>query len=137
MHEPPRGRRRWPGMRRILPWLLPPLLAGCAVRPSPARVAALNALIGQDETTLVKELGVPTRSFKTGGHTFLAYDQRHVEVVPGWSPYPWGPWGGEWGWGGWGWNNGFPPQIVTYGCETTFELTDNRVSSWSLRGNAC
>ncbi len=121
-------------MRRIIPWLVPLLLAGCAVGPSPARVAALNALIGQDETTLVKQLGVPTRSFTTGGHTFLAYDERHVEVVPGWQPYPWGPWG--WG-GGWGWNYGFPPQAVTYGCETTFELTANRVTSWSLRGNDC
>jgi hypothetical protein len=122
-------------MRRYLPVLFPLVLAGCVIWPSPARVAALNALVGQNETELVRQLGVPTRSFTTGGHTFLAYDERRVDVVPGWQPYPYGPFG--WGWG-WGWSGGgFPPQAVTYTCETTFELNGNIVASWTLRGNAC
>lgn len=111
--------------------LLPLLLAGCVTEAQKA--AALNATIGESETDLVRQLGVPTRSFETAGHRFLAYDTRHYSVVPDYGP--WGYWGG---WPGFGWSAPpLPPGVVEYGCETTFEIDSGRVASWTRRGNSC
>jgi hypothetical protein len=103
--------------------------AACAIGPS--RQQLLAPLIGVSETELVQRMGVPTRSFETGGIRFLAYDERHVDVIPGVGPFPgWGPW--YYGYGG-----GLPPEVVVRSCETTFEIAGGRVRSFSLRGNDC
>jgi hypothetical protein len=108
-------------------------LAGCQY-PSAQKIRSLNALIGQPETDLIRQYGVPTRTYEVNGHKFLAYDQHHVDYIPG-DPGFWG-----WGWGpywpGWG-GGGFPPEIVDRTCDTTFEVVAGRVQSWSLRGNDC
>ena len=60
-----------------------PLLAACT-QPTPQdRQAALQPLVGQSETDLVRRMGVPTRSVDVDGHRFLAYLQRDVTVLPG------------------------------------------------------
>jgi len=133
----PRGGRRDTAGRLARSGLglaLPVLLVACAVGPSPARVAALNATIGMSEADLVRAYGVPTRSIDADGHRFLAYVQSHTTIIPGSGGWP------GWGWPGWGWGpgwGGFPPEVVEYSCETTFELTKSRVVSWNLRGNDC
>ncbi len=111
-------------------------MSACAY-PNPEKVAALNALVGKSEQELVKAFGVPNRSIDTGGHRYLAYSRSRIETIPG-SP-GFGPWGGPYygywgGWGGWG---GFPPEVVTRDCDTTFDLQNGVVLSWSQRGNAC
>ncbi len=112
-------------------------LAGCAY-PNPQHVAAMNALVGKSETDLVHALGVPSRTYDTGGHKFLAYSRSKLESTPGSPGFgPWGGWGyGYWGggYGGWG---GFPPEIIQRDCETTFDLLGGTVQSWSFRGNDC
>jgi hypothetical protein len=122
-------------MRRIAPLALLLALVACHTGPSPERIAFLNSLIGDSQTDLVRRLGVPNRTFETGGHTFLAYDQNSTQVIPG-PPtpdfYPWGPLGWGWGWPGYS-----PPTVVQLGCETTFEIADGKVLHWTLRGNAC
>ena len=112
-------------------------LAGCGDGGA-ARLAFLASLVGQYETDLVRQLGVPTRSYETDGRKFLAYDQRRLDIIPA------GPFFGGFGYGRFGyWGPGlglygaFPPSVVERGCETTFELAGGRVASWSLRGNAC
>ena len=119
--------------------LLPLLLAACGDGGA-ARRAYLASLIGQNETDLVRQLGVPTRTYEAGGRKFLAYDQRRLDVIPA------GPFFGGFGYGyggfghwgpGFGLYGAFPPAMVERGCETTFELDGNRVAGWSLRGNAC
>ena len=112
-------------------------LAGCAY-PNAQHVAAMNALVGKSETDVVKTLGVPSRAIETGGHKYLAYSRSKIETIPGdygfgpgWG-WGWGHWGG--GWGGWG---GFPPEIVQRDCETTFDMVNGVVQSWSFRGNDC
>jgi hypothetical protein len=77
---------------------------------------------------------VPSRTYETGGHKFLAYRRSKLESTPGdFGPWGWG--GGYWGrWGGWG---GFPPEIVQRDCETTFDLLNGVVQSWNFRGNDC
>ncbi len=108
--------------------LLLGLLAGCTNQLA-ARQAYLNQFIGHNESDLVQGMGVPTRSFETGGVTYLAYNESRVDVIPGTAG--WGP--PFWGWYG----GGFPPQVVTLSCETTFAVSDGVVQSYTLRGNAC
>jgi hypothetical protein len=117
-------------------------LVGCAY-PNPQHVAAMNALVGKSESDVVRTLGVPSRTIDTGGHRYLAYSRSRIETIPGdpgfgpgWGG--WGGWGGGWGYGYWGggWG-GFPPEIVQRDCETTFDLENGVVQSWSFRGNNC
>jgi hypothetical protein len=93
------------------------------------RQAYLSRFIGQPESAVVQQMGVPNRSIETGGVKYLAYDEHRVDFIPGtpgYSPFYWGWYGA-----------GFPPQVVNLNCETTFELTDGTVKSFTLRGNAC
>jgi len=109
------------------------LALGACAYPNPQHVAALNQLVGKSETQLVQVMGVPSRHYDSGGHRFLAYSKSRIDTIPG-DPGPWwGPYGGYWG-GGWG---GFPPEVVTRDCETTFDLVGGVVKNWGLRGNDC
>lgn len=113
---------------RLVP-LLALVVAACADPAAIARhQARLNAHIGQTETDLVRELGVPTRSFEADGHRFLSYVATHLDIWPGGPVYRFG----RFGYGG-----GFPPQIVQWRCDTTFELMGGRVIAWKQRGNNC
>lgn len=118
-------------MRRFAPWFLLAVLTACT--PGFDRPAFLTTFVGQPEAEVVRRLGVPTRTFETGGRRFLAYAERRVDVVPA------GPFFGGFGYfgGGYGYYGAFPSQVVERGCETTFEVADGRVVTWSLRGNAC
>jgi hypothetical protein len=113
---------------RILAVLL--LLSACAGGLA-ARRAALAPLVGQSEADLVRALGVPTRSFDSGGHRFLEYEARDVSIIPGLPGHGFGPWGS------WGYYGAMPPQVVERVCDTTFEVANGRVASFTLRGNAC
>jgi hypothetical protein len=114
-------------MRRSLFALL--LLTGCTAEIRAARQAALNTTIGMDEPTLVRTVGVPTRTLDTEGHRFLAYSDQRVDYVPTFGAYG--------GYGRFGfYNDGFVvPEARN--CETTYELDAGRVTSWAQRGNAC
>ncbi len=116
-------------MRRIV-LALAILLVGC-VNQLAQRQAYLAQFVGKPEAVLVQQLGVPTRSFETGGVRFLAYTESRVDVVPGIPAYGFGP--PYWGWYG----GAFPPQVVNLVCETTFAVSDGIVRSSTLRGNAC
>jgi hypothetical protein len=111
------------------------LALGACAYPNPGHVAALNALVGKSETQLVQAMGVPSRSYDSGGHRFLAYSKSRIDTIPG-GGGPYGPWWGPYGYWGGGWG-GFPPEVVTRDCETTFDLVGGVVKSWGLRGNDC
>ena len=107
------------------------LLAGCADNGVSDRIATLNTFIGQPEAVVVRQMGVPTRSYAVGGERYLAYTQSQTDFVPAvpgvWTPYD--------GWnGGFG---GFPPGKVERSCETTFEIDQGVVRTVMLRGNFC
>ncbi|MCQ8279043.1 hypothetical protein NFI95_11350 [Acetobacteraceae bacterium KSS8] len=133
---------------RSILFLFPLLaVAGCAV-PSAEQRRALDSMIGRSETDLLRTYGVPTRTFSTNGHTFLAYVQNETSFspgTPGWGGWGWGGgwggWGGGWGpgWGGWGggWGGGFPPSYYQSSCATTFEVNNGVVAGWTLRGDGC
>ena len=115
-------------MRRAVLLLLTALLVDC-VNQFAARQAALSHFVGQPEADLVQQMGVPTRTYETGGVKYLAYDERRVDIIPGfpsYNPFFAGYYGG-----------GFPPQVVELSCETTFEIAAGVVKAFTLRGNAC
>ncbi len=109
------------------------VLGACANQALEARRARLASLVGQSEIDLVRQMGVPTRTLTLNGEKFLAYDDRRIEFVPGFygGPLGWGP-----GWGPWGWGPS-PPMAIERGCETTFEISGGKVTSFSLRGPEC
>jgi hypothetical protein len=114
------------------------LLVGCAYDPA-ARAARLQVFVGQPVAVLVANMGVPSRTYEADGIQFLAYTERRVDYIPAspgygfGAPYgPYGPYG--YPYGGFG---GFPPQVVEWVCETTFQVVQDRVQSFTFRGNAC
>ena len=76
-------------MRRVLPFVLAGLLAGCTDQLA-ARQAYLSQFIGQPESAVVQAMGVPTRNFETGGVTYLAYNEHRIDFIPG--PPTFAPW---------------------------------------------
>jgi len=117
--------------RRLIALAMLPALAACAMPNRLAeREAMLGSFIGQSEADVVRDLGVPSRVFEADGHRFLAYLERRVEYVPGYTPFrPYRY--------GFGYGPGFPPDIIQRSCETTFEVVNGKVFSFALRGNAC
>jgi hypothetical protein len=133
-------------IRHLVPVLTLLALGGCAIQTEAQINAALARHVGESETDLVREMGVPTRHYDSAGHHFLAYISGHQEIDapygPGFGYGGYGPWGG-WGWGGYGPGFGygpgwaFPSRIDSYSCETTFEVAAGRVVGFMRHGNAC
>lgn len=119
-------------MRKTVPFLLGALaLAGCGDGGA-ARRAYLDSLVGRPEQEVVRQFGVPLRTYETGGRKFLAYDDRRLDIIP--DPFLVHGFGGP----AFGYfYSGYPPLVVERGCETTFEVAGGRVQSWSLRGGEC
>lgn len=127
-------------MRKALLLLTGTLALSACAYPSPKLVAQLDSLKGRPEADLIREMGVPSRTYDSSGHRFLAFSRSRIDSIPGtpgFYPYGWGYWGGwgGYGWGGWG--GGIGPQIVQRDCEITFDLAAGTVQSWTLRGNDC
>jgi hypothetical protein len=114
-------------MRRAIALVLTGLAAGCGNQLA-QREAFLSRFVGQPESVVVQQMGVPSRSYETGGVKYLAYSEHRIDVlpaVPSFSPF-------------WpGWYGGFPPQVIELRCETTFEVAQGTVRGFTLRGNAC
>ena len=118
-------------MKKTFVWLLCLAAAGCATGQD--RRLVLASLVGQPEAEIVRQFGVPTRAYETGGRKFIAYDERHTDLIPP------APFFGGFGYFGYGYGTigSFPARLIDSGCETTFEVSGGRVVSWALRGNAC
>ncbi|QDH17935.1 hypothetical protein [Swingsia samuiensis] len=128
-------------------------LSACDI-PTVQQKQVLNSMVGKSEVDIVREFGVPSKSYQAQGHSFLAYIDNETQYSPGsigmgygWDSYGWGGgpgwgWGGGpgWGWGGgpgMGWSGGIPPTYYNTSCQTTFELVNDRVIGWTMRGNGC
>jgi len=139
---------------RLIPLAALLVLAGCET-PSPAQRKLLDSMVGQPELSLIRQFGVPTRSFAANGHNFLAYIDSQTNYTGGGGGWGWGWGGGGWGWGGPGWGGGWggwgggPGGFGGYGggpgwgtaytssCQTTFEVAGGKVSAWTMRGDGC
>ena len=116
-----------------------PVLALCATgctNYAAQRAAFLNGLVGQPETVLVAQLGVPAQVYATPGHRFVAYTSQRTTVYGG-GGFGYGGFGYGGGFGGFGGFDAFPTQIVPRVCQTTFDLVDDRVQTWALHGSGC
>ena len=74
-------------MRRLGFVLLIGFLGACTNMLA-ARQAQLQPLVGQTELDVVQAMGVPTRTYETGGVKFLSYQQQQTQVIPA-SPWYW------------------------------------------------
>jgi hypothetical protein len=115
-------------MRHAIALVLTGLAAGCGNQLA-EREAMLNRFVGQPESAVVQQMGVPSRTYETGGVKYLAYSEHRIDIVPGFPAYT--PF-----WPGW-YGGGIPPQVIELRCETTFEVTQGTVRAFTLRGNAC
>ncbi|PHK93351.1 hypothetical protein CR162_19000 [Pseudoroseomonas rhizosphaerae] len=116
-------------MRRILPaLLLPALLAGCAA-PGPTLEQRLSTFINRSEAELVARLGVPVRTYETGGRRFLQFEERQTVLVPG----------DPWGYGYYGYRRPWhtPSSYAVVQCDMTFAIRNDRVESFTARGQGC
>ncbi|HEY8611017.1 MAG TPA: hypothetical protein VIL69_06970 [Roseomonas sp.] len=128
---PPGGRAsQMQSMRRALPLLL--ALSACAVGPTIDE--RLSTYVGRSELELVTALGVPTRSYETGGQRFLQYEQQRTVAMPGgFVGGPWSPWGyGRGFYGGFSTTTYAPVQ-----CDLTFTMREGRVAAFAYRGQGC
>lgn len=139
-------------IRHIVPVVVLLALGGCTYQTEAQINAELARHVGQSETALVRQMGVPTRSFDSGGRRFLAYYKGDQQITsftdsgfgggfgygPGFGYGGWGGYGGFGGWGGWGFGGGFTDGTIrSLGCETTFEVTSGQVVRFTRHGNAC
>lgn len=121
-------------MRLICLFCLVLGLSGCATGPS--LQSRLAVYIGASEADLVHSFGVPDRQIEVKGVKYLAYQVRYqAQTAPAMLPPPyWGP--GYWG-PGWAWSAPMPQNVQIWACEATFVLVDDKVQTFSLRGNDC
>lgn len=112
-------------------------LTACATGPNlQSRMASYT---GATEDQLIQKLGVPDKQITVNGIQYLAYDEHHLDVTPGFGAFGGfygGPFYGPY-FGGPFLDAGFPPTIDERGCETTFLLREGKVASFSFRGNDC
>jgi hypothetical protein len=113
-----------------MPLVLAAAVTGCTNQLA-IRQAQLQRFVGQSESLLVSQMGVPDRTYEVEGTKYLAYVDSEREIVTMPPAYPYGP--PFWAWYG----SGFPPQVVIYACETTFAVSQGVVRSFVLRGNGC
>lgn len=111
-------------------------VSACTIGPSlQSRMASYT---GASEEQLVQKLGVPDKQISVNGVQYLAYDEHHLDVTPGFATFGGfygGPFDGPF-YGG-PFIDAAPPNITERGCETTFMLHDNKVFNFTLRGNDC
>ena len=118
-------------MRGLAVLAVAALLSGCG-NPLAQREAFLDQFVGHPDKELVQKMGVPNRTYETGGVKYLAYVESKVALMPSLPNYGTGPWWAN------GWNGtALPPQAVELRCETTFTVADGIVKSYTLHGNAC
>jgi hypothetical protein len=104
------------------------LLNGCATEIDWPRRQALDSLVGRSDRDVIDALGPASRSVRDGSASFLAYDYRHTEFVPGQRGQQLPSSEDLWL---------TTPSLLAGHCSTTFKLLDDKVVGWSLTGNDC
>lgn len=98
-------------MRNILCIMLIVLLSGCATEAGYQKI--VNSWMGSDKHDLIEKWGVPTNNYKEDEHTeYFSYVETSVSSDSSGNIYNWK-------------------------CDTTFTITDDKVTSWKYNGNKC
>jgi len=122
--------------KRVIPTTLLTLtlIYGCATTEGYKNI--VNAWVGQPEAELVRTWGPPQRSYQTEESKFFVYYSQKDIYVPGSiTTYP-----NDFDESGTAFRQsygGVPDRTLTYSCETSFEIIDGVITSWSFRGNDC
>lgn len=108
-------------------------LAGCATTANYEKI--LNSWIGNTELDLIRKWGPPQQSHETGGRKFLVYTSSRNVYIPGTEPsYTTTVIGNT------AYTNpvgGTPGENIGLSCQTTFEISGDRIVSWRWEGNDC
>lgn len=108
-------------------------LVGCATTANYEKI--LNSWIGYTELELIRKWGPPQQSYEAGGIKFLVYSSSRNVHIPGATPsYTTTVIGNT------VYTNqvgGTPDQNIGLNCQTTFEISGERVVSWRWQGNDC
>ncbi|WP_223433293.1 hypothetical protein [Pseudomonas sp. GL-B-26] len=120
-------------MSRLSIVILTLMLSACATTAKYEKI--LDTWVGEDELNLVRKWGPPQQSYETSGHRFLVYSNVRNVFVPGQAPtYQTSVIGNTAYTNTYG---GSPAMNVNLSCTTTFEIADEKITTWSYRGNNC
>jgi hypothetical protein len=121
-------------MRNFIACLTLLLLAACASGPTyKEKIAGWK---GASEKEVVTTWGVPDKTYELDRHTkMLAYvSRRNVNYSGSFNTCFYSRGGIGYGGNCFG---GYPPSTETFSCETTFIITNGRVTNTGYKGNAC
>jgi len=108
------------------------LLSGCATIGKYNK--KIESSIGSTELNLINAWGTPQNVYETGGSKFFVYVSSGTTYFSGTNPsYTTSATGNT----STAPIQGRPGMAVNQGCETTFEISDDRVRSWRWQGNNC
>jgi len=108
-------------------------LISCATTANYEKI--LNSWVGSTELDLIRKWGPPQQSYETDGIKFLVYSSSRNVYLPGTAPsYTTTVIGNT------AYTNrvgGTPGQNIGLSCQTTFEISGERIVSWRWQGNDC
>ena len=108
-------------------------LAGCATTANYEKI--LQSWVGETELNLIRKWGPPRQSYEAGASKFLVYSSSRNVYLPGTAPsYTTTVIGNT------AYTNpvgGTPGQNIGLSCQTTFEISGERIVSWRWQGNDC
>lgn len=122
-------------MRHIFYFVCFILLVGCTSTPTPTQEnyeKYLNSWIGETESKLINEIGVPTSHYDLQGKKYILYSKTNTVLLPGQSPSYYAA--------GSGYTHpigGSSPIMVSFSCETTFIIQSGIIKAWKIKGNGC
>lgn len=120
-------------MKRLLLIAVLVALSGCATTANYEKT--LKSWVGASELDLVRSWGPPQSTHTTGGRTFLVYSSARSVLMPGVQPtYTANTYGNTTYVNSHG---GMPAQNLNFQCQTTFEVSNEKIVGWSWRGNDC
>jgi hypothetical protein len=109
------------------------VLSGCATTDGYKQV--VNSWVGSPEINLIRSWGPPQQSYQSGDSKFLVYHSARNVYLPGTPPtYSTTVIGNTAYTNSYG---GTPAQNLNYRCQTTFEVRNGVIASWSFKGNDC
>jgi hypothetical protein len=109
------------------------IIPSCATTAGYKKV--VSSWVGHSEIELIRSWGAPQQAYESGRTKFLVYSSSRNVYLPGSAPtYTTTVIGNT------AYTNasgGTPDQNLNFSCQTTFEVSNGEIVSWSFRGNDC
>lgn len=112
------------------------LLAACETASVEKYDAALQTWVGRPADVLISSWGIPDKTYRVNASTRLvAYIRGGIATYPGVAPTCTTAF--TTGYATTSCLGGFPPEVQSLRCETTFTIVNDRITAWKHRGNDC